>query len=90
MFTIAVEEVFQISARKGLTLVGKTSGVIKIGDYITDVSDRNKQYKVIGLEMVRYLDKEKNLTHNPAILIECDSTEPIALKNKIFESQEND
>lgn len=82
MFSISVEEVFQISSRKGITLIGKTSGIINIGDYIVDSQNRTKQYKVIGLEMVHYLNIEKDFTHNPAIIIEIDTLKSIDQKTK--------
>ena len=86
MFTINVEEVFQISNRKGITLVGKTSGVVKIGDYLIDVSDRTKSYKVIGIEMLHFTNIDKAINYNPAIMIALNTTEPSELKGKTLES----
>lgn len=85
MFSIFVEEVFKISTRKGLILVGKTSGIIKIGDLLIDISDRTKRYKVIGIEMIHYSNKCKNSTHNPGIMIESNNIEFSELKGKVLE-----
>ncbi len=82
MFSIAVEEVFQITGKKGVVLIGCTSGVIKLWDFLVDKQDYSKTFKVIGIEMVRYLDREKNSTHNPAIMIELGTYEPQTLKGK--------
>lgn len=84
MFSITIEETFQISTRKGVVLIGKTSGLVKIGDYLVDANDRSSQYKVIGTEMVHYINTEKNITHNPAIMIEQGNYEPLVLKGKIL------
>lgn len=86
MFSIEVEEVFQISGRKGITLIGKTSGVISIGDYLIDNNDRANQYKVIAIESVRFTDREKCLTHNPAVIIEADINNSVGLKGKVLKT----
>lgn len=87
MFSITVEEVVTMSARKGITLIGKTSGIIKKGDYIVDENSSHKSYKVIGIEMVHYINIEKNLTHNPAIMIEKGDSDSFEFKGKTLVSQ---
>lgn len=87
MFSIIVEEIFEITGRKGIIFIGETSGVIKIGDFIIDNHDKSKKYKIIGLEMVRFSDKDKCLTHNPAIVIDADISKVIELKGKVLKSK---
>ena len=89
MFSITVEEVFQVSSRRGTILVGRTVGVVSIGDYLVDIFIKSRRYRVIGFEMLHYTSEERNSTHNPAILIEPGDYEPAKLKGKIFEKQEN-
>jgi translation elongation factor EF-Tu-like GTPase len=86
MFSIAVEEAFFITGRKGITLFGRTSGTVKIGDYLVEIADRRLSFKVIGIEMVHFTNIDKELSHNPAIMIETDITQPSELKGKFLES----
>jgi translation elongation factor EF-Tu-like GTPase len=85
MFAINVEEVFQITSRNGIILLGRTTGVIHIGDYLVDQQDNSKQFKVIGLEMLRYINKDKNFTHNPAVMIELVDLEPSFLNGRTLQ-----
>lgn len=85
MFSILVEEAFEISNRIGIILLGKTSGVIRIGDYLHDVYNRTYSYKVIGLEMTHDSNIEKQLTHNPGIMIEAGDYEPSEFKGKTLQ-----
>ncbi|MGE5626564.1 MAG: hypothetical protein ACM3X7_00440 [Solirubrobacterales bacterium] len=87
MFSILIEEVFQIRNRRGITLIGKASGIISIGDYLFDSDNRNNCYSIIGIEMVHYSSIEKNLTYNPAIIIEPGDYEPSRLIGKTLEAQ---
>ena len=90
MFSIKVEDVFQITNRKGLVLIGLTSlssGVINIGDILTDQQDKTGAYKIIGLEFLNYKNKEKNLTHNPAIIIDLNTYEHKNFIGKTFYSE---
>lgn len=82
MFSIKVEEAFKISTNKGITIIGITSGLIKLGDYLVDANNYSDRYKVIGIEMIHFADLEKNLSHNPAILIEQGDYEPLEFKGK--------
>ncbi len=85
MFSIEVVEVLEICGRKGITLIGRTSGGrIMIGDYLYDNNNKPKKYKVIALESVRYSDLEKSLTHNPAVVIESDLNDSKELKGRVL------
>jgi hypothetical protein len=86
MFSIAVEEAFFITGRKGITLIGETSGTIKMGDYLAEIGVRRLSFKVIGIEMVHFTNIDKELSHNPAIMIETDITEPSGLIGELLES----
>jgi translation elongation factor EF-Tu-like GTPase len=86
MFSIAIEEAFLITGRKGITLIGKTSGTVKMGDYLVDISDRSKSFKVIGIEMAHFINIDKEISHNPAIMIETHTTDPSDLKGKLLET----
>lgn len=66
MFSIMIEEVFRIRNGK-VVLSGRTSGEIRVGDYLTDISDKTKQYKVTVVEM--------SITLNPSIMIEPNNYE---------------
>lgn len=87
MFSILVEDAIQISSRRGITLIGKTTGTIKIGDYLVDLNNSIYRYKVIGIEMIHYSNIEKELTHNPAIMIEPGDYEPSEFKGRTLQSQ---
>ena len=85
MFSIQIEAVFEISNRSGLVLVGQTKGIARIGDYLVDDYDMEKQYKIIGLSSINFLDKAKNYTHNPAVIIEKKELKGTDFKGKTLE-----
>lgn len=81
IFSFQVENVFNITNRKGVVLIGTSEGFIKNGDFLIN-EDSNKQFKVIGVEMIDFIDKAKSLTHNPALIIDAEYSEAMELKDK--------
>jgi hypothetical protein len=69
-----------------MTLFGTSEGFIKNGDILISKDSNTKQYKVIGVEMLDFIDKAKSLTHNPALIIDVEYSEAMELKGKTLKT----
>lgn len=69
-----------------MTFIGTSEGFIKNGDILVSQDCNARQFKVIGVEMIDFLDKAKSLTHNPALIIDVEYSEAIELKGKTLVS----
>jgi hypothetical protein len=85
IFSFHVEDIFKITNRKGMTLIGTSEGFIKNGDFLID-KDSKRKFKVIGVEMIDFIDIGKSLTHNPALIINAEYNEALELKGKTLVS----
>lgn len=63
-----------------MTLFGTSEGIIKNGDILINKDNNTKQYKIIGVEMLNFIDRAKNFTHNPALIIDVEYSEAMELK----------
>jgi len=88
IFTFYVEDAFKITNRKGMTLIGTSDGFIKNGDILINKDSHTRQFKVIGIEMLNFIDKAKSLTHNPALIIDAEYNEAMELRGKTLVSIE--
>lgn len=75
MFSIFVEDTFEISSRRYLILMGKTSGDIKKGDYLFEINNRSRSYKVLGIEMIHYRNIEDICYDNLNVMVELPDCE---------------
>ena len=86
IFSLYVEDVFKITNRKGITLIGPSEGFIKSDDVLINEDNNTRHFKVIGVEMIDFFDTKKSLTHNPAPIIDVEIDEAIELKGKRLRS----
>ncbi len=59
IFSFHFEDVFKITSRKGITLIGTSQGFIKNGDILINEDGNTRQFKVIGIEMIDFIDRAK-------------------------------
>jgi hypothetical protein len=69
-----------------MTLVGTSKGFVKNGDTLVNQDCNTRQFEVIGIEMINFIDKAKSLSHNPAIIIDAEYREATELKGKTLVS----
>ena len=72
-----------------MTLIGTSEGFIKNGDILINEDNSTKHFKVIGVEMLDFIDKAKSLTHNPVLIIDAEYNEAMELKGKMLVSLSN-
>lgn len=85
IFSFYVEDIIKITNIKGITLIGTSEGFIKNGGFLIN-EDSKMKFKVIGVEMIDFIDIAKSLTHNPALIIDAKYNEALELKGKTLVS----
>ena len=69
-----------------MTFIGTSDGFVKNGDILISENSSTMQFKVIGVEMIDFIDKAKSLSRNPALILDVEYNEAMELKGKTLVS----